>query len=269
MSAPYPWQELIWRTLAAEPNKAKAWLLEGPLGLGQFDFAQAFLSKHCHAADVLCVEPENQNITVDQIREITLFTQQSPYNSPFKGVIVNCVDNISRNAQHAFLKTLEEPVVPTAFMLINASPRAVLATTKSRCQRLRFVPVEYADAKPWLEAEGLTISQSDYQLLGGEPLRVKTDDLTQLKAATVTLQHYFSGRLESKQAQDFVKTEPKLALAAMQQAAHAYSAQHPGDQSIHLWQDKVLELARQYALNPNLNMPLQLQALIEGPLHAR
>jgi DNA polymerase-3 subunit delta' len=48
-------------------------------------------------------------------------------------------------AQNALLKTLEEPPSASIFLLVTASPDALLPTVRSRCPRLRFGSLSDAD----------------------------------------------------------------------------------------------------------------------------
>ena len=51
------------------------------------------------------------------------------------GLIYDC-DRMKKEAQNAFLKTLEEPPRDSLFILATGNPSALLATTRSRCQTL-------------------------------------------------------------------------------------------------------------------------------------
>jgi DNA polymerase-3 subunit delta' len=56
-------------------------------------------------------------------------------------VIVNEADALVEQAQHALLKTLEEPPPSSIFLLVSSMPDALLTTVRSRCPRLRFGPL--------------------------------------------------------------------------------------------------------------------------------
>jgi DNA polymerase-3 subunit delta' len=54
------------------------------------------------------------------------------------GVIYDC-DRMNKEAQNAFLKTLEEPPRDSLFILATANPSSLLPTTRSRCQCLTLL----------------------------------------------------------------------------------------------------------------------------------
>jgi DNA polymerase-3 subunit delta' len=56
-------------------------------------------------------------------------------------VIINEADALVEQAQHALLKTLEEPPPSSIFLLVSSLPDALLTTVRSRCPRLRFGPL--------------------------------------------------------------------------------------------------------------------------------
>jgi DNA polymerase-3 subunit delta' len=92
--------------------------------------------------DVLVIEPgDNGSIKIDAVRELV---DRAPYR-PFEGrqrvVIIDEADALVVAAQHAMLKTLEEPPPASTFILVTARPDALLATVQSRCPRLRFRPL--------------------------------------------------------------------------------------------------------------------------------
>jgi len=77
-------------------------------------------------------------ISVDQIREIGhMFANQAAGNG-WRVCIVDCVDDLNRNAANALLKTLEEPPKRGLLILISHQPGRLLTTITSRCRRLKL-----------------------------------------------------------------------------------------------------------------------------------
>ncbi|MBK7978368.1 MAG: hypothetical protein IPK07_35745 [Deltaproteobacteria bacterium] len=56
-------------------------------------------------------------------------------------------------AQNALLKTLEEPRAGRSLLLVTSAPSALLATVRSRCQKLRFGTIDPAAMTAILERE--------------------------------------------------------------------------------------------------------------------
>lgn len=84
-------------------------------------------------------------ITVDEIRRVTHFLNRTSHDGAWRIVIVDPADDMNRNAANALLKTLEEPPKRTLFILISHSSGRLLPTIRSRCQSIRFEPLERED----------------------------------------------------------------------------------------------------------------------------
>jgi len=58
-----------------------------------------------------------------------------------KVFVIEEAQRMTAEAQNSLLKTLEEPLGTTAIILLTDAPGALLATVRSRCQRVPFVPL--------------------------------------------------------------------------------------------------------------------------------
>ncbi len=86
--------------------------------------------------------PENQDISVDQVRTLVLSRAAfPPHEGRAKVVIVRRAEEFSTSAANALLKTLEEPGQGTVFVLLSSQPDALLPTIRSRVLRVRFGPL--------------------------------------------------------------------------------------------------------------------------------
>lgn len=138
-----------------------AYLFWGPDGVGKKftakSFAQSVLCQNketqgcgvCSACsrierdihpDVTIIRPMGKTrlISVDTIEEINKTAQYRPYESSRRFVIFEDAERIGIPAQNHFLKTLEEPVSETTFILLSSNPGLILPTIRSRCQPIRF-----------------------------------------------------------------------------------------------------------------------------------
>ncbi len=80
-------------------------------------------------------------ISVDQIREISqLFANRAAGNG-WRICIIDCADNLNRNAANALLKTLEEPPDRGLLILICHQAGKLLPTITSRCRSLKLRPL--------------------------------------------------------------------------------------------------------------------------------
>ena len=90
-------------------------------------------------ADVWLVEPgENGSIAIDQIRHAVSQSAYRPFEGRRRVVIIRDADRLLSPAQHALLKTLEEPPEASQFILVTSRPDILLPTVRSRTQRLSF-----------------------------------------------------------------------------------------------------------------------------------
>lgn len=96
--------------------------------------------------DVILVEPDTSKarwtIKIDQVRQVTQQVRYRPYEGKRRVVVIDHAEALTVEAANAFLKTLEEPTGDTNFILLTAQPHMLLDTIRSRCQLMRFAPLE-------------------------------------------------------------------------------------------------------------------------------
>lgn len=103
------------------------------------DYDKVFFSEH---SDVGMVVPFNRNVRVKAIRDLEREANFRPYEGRARFFIIDDADKMNDAASNALLKTLEEPPPTSHIFLITSRPDSLLATIRSRCQTLRFAPVE-------------------------------------------------------------------------------------------------------------------------------
>jgi len=106
--------------------------------------------------DVLLLEPQGQNIRVDQIRQLQKDLAYRPYEGKRRVCILTAADRMAPNMSNILLKTLEEPPLHTVIVLLANNSRLILPTILSRCQMVRFNPLPVSLVSKWLtESRGL------------------------------------------------------------------------------------------------------------------
>jgi DNA polymerase-3 subunit delta' len=150
-----------------------AWLLSGPEGVGKATFAYRAARRLLGAPpnpgfgvlgadpghpvsrqvmarahpDLMVVERIGEDgrprkvIPVDEVRELSAFFSKTPASAPHRVAIIDAADDLNPNSANALLKTLEEPPPNGVLLMVSHSPGRLLATIRSRCRRLAFLPL--------------------------------------------------------------------------------------------------------------------------------
>jgi DNA polymerase-3 subunit delta' len=101
-------------------------------------------------SDIGLVIPYNKNILVDAIRELETEANFRPYEASARFFIIDDADKMNESASNALLKTLEEPAATSHIFLITSRPDALLPTIRSRCQTVRFAPIDTREIEDYL-----------------------------------------------------------------------------------------------------------------------
>jgi DNA polymerase III subunit delta' len=168
-----------------------AWLITGPRGIGKATLAARFAGHVFRYPEALRAPPsyifpdENdpaerqiargghpnllhmrrpwnerdkrwrRDLTVEEIRRTIGFFGTASAQTGWRVAIVDTADDLNRNAANALLKILEEPPPNTIFLVLAHSTRGMLATIRSRCQRLAMRPLAHDELKDALHRLGL------------------------------------------------------------------------------------------------------------------
>lgn len=199
MNAIYPWQNTIWQQLIEPLQQGRlshALLLTGEQGLGKEQLAkcfsqlalcqkpQQFACGECKSCllfqanthpDIQWVEPDGRQIRIDQIRAMTEKISQTAQQGGRKVAVIAPAEAMNTAAANALLKCLEEPSGNTLIILLSHSPKRLLPTILSRCQRLALQKPSFEQASIWL-ATWISDKAQREQLLhlaNGNPLQAK------------------------------------------------------------------------------------------------
>ena len=83
-------------------------------------------------------------LSVDEVRRTVSFFGTSAGENTMRVCIVDPADDLNAAAANALLKMLEEPPPRTLFLVLAHSPKGLLATIRSRCQKLDVRPLSGA-----------------------------------------------------------------------------------------------------------------------------
>lgn len=99
--------------------------------------------------DVTVLTPENKTLKIEAIRRLQQGVALKPYESRFRVAMIQDIDQLTPDAAHAFLKTLEEPPQGVFFFLTTQYRERVFSTIQSRCQvvSLKAIPKEILEQK--------------------------------------------------------------------------------------------------------------------------
>ena len=155
--------EQLQHTVASD-RIAGAYLFVGPVGVGKETvaryFAQLiFCQQDAHAPtacgtclacrkmdsgnhpDLQFIQPDGSTLKIGQIRELQKQIIYEPLEASRKVYILTNVERMTDEAENCLLKTLEEPPAASVLTLLTSNMRALLPTTRSRCQILQFHPM--------------------------------------------------------------------------------------------------------------------------------
>ena len=152
-------------------NSSHSYLFLGTEGIGKKLIAKEFSKmllcidkeKYCNKCksciefdsnnnpDFIIVEPDGNNIKIEQIRDLQKRIVEKPIISNKKLYIINDSDKMTVEAQNCLLKTLEEPPEFVTIILIGENESAFLSTIKSRCMILHFEKIGSKEIQKYLK----------------------------------------------------------------------------------------------------------------------
>ena len=94
-------------------------------------------------------------LSIEQMRRVRAQLAMRSVRGVRKVGLIDQAELLTPDAQNALLKTLEEPPGRTTLILVATRADALLATIRSRCQCIRFAPLDRTLVREILEAEGV------------------------------------------------------------------------------------------------------------------
>jgi len=183
-----------------------AWLITGPQGIGKASFAfraARFVLEHPDQNDPalaelgdLSVAPGSRaaakvaagahpnllhlkrpfdeknkrlraEIPVDEVRRTQAFFGTTAAERGWRICLIDCADDLNKNAANALLKTLEEPTDKGLYLIVCHNPGRILPTIRSRCRTLRLRGLSRPDlaatVRSVLERSGTQVPDADLE----------------------------------------------------------------------------------------------------------
>jgi DNA polymerase-3 subunit delta' len=184
-----PWLSGPLATIEAAAGRDRlghGWLISGPADIGKRDLVYVLASRLLHGQTGTAIpgpaspgeivarfaeleevdfwhpdlhrvraEEGKLSIAVDQVREMTASLALTPHLAGLKVVVIESAERMTTEAANALLKSLEEPTPDTYLFLLAERPGRLMATIRSRCQRLTLKSPARAATLAWLEDAGL------------------------------------------------------------------------------------------------------------------
>lgn len=154
------------KTLQARGRLAHAYLFIGPLNSGKFETAVAvakmlnceqppqsegaLFCDQClsckkiisgnHPDIHILDSAYGDSIKIEQARDLLSHMKMRPFSADKKIFIINHIENFTKEAANAILKTLEEPSPNSLILLTTSVIEKNLDTVRSRCHSMHFLP---------------------------------------------------------------------------------------------------------------------------------
>ena len=192
----HEWAVDMLRKHVANASMRHAYLITGSPGLGKRSLALAFArSLTCSDApapgefcgecrncrqmgklqhpDLTVIESEKVGgmLKVEQIRELRKSVLLSPYQAPFRIILLLRFEEANASAANALLKTLEEAPSKVILILTADNVEQLLPTIVSRCEVLRLRPLPIPRVDEFLRTKGTDTEKAALlaHLSGGRP----------------------------------------------------------------------------------------------------
>lgn len=164
-----------------------SYIFSGISGIGKFLFAKEFAkailctgeSKPCNICkscesiengnnpDLVIIDEQANSIKTEQIKELTSDVLEKPIKGSKKIYIINNSENMTKEAQNALLKTLEEPPEYAVIILVTSNENLLLNTIKSRCIKILFSNLSDEEILEYFKRNHEDISKTMVSTFGG------------------------------------------------------------------------------------------------------
>jgi len=144
-----------------EEKFAHAHLIIGEDGIGKSIIAKGIaleilgLKREREHIDILewRIGKNKKSIGVNEIRELIKEISKRPFEGDKKVIIVHDGENLTPQAQNAFLKTIEEPPKGVFIIVLSDNLESILGTIQSRCQIHKLRKLNNSDMEKFIFRE--------------------------------------------------------------------------------------------------------------------
>ncbi|WP_301101683.1 DNA polymerase III subunit delta' [Propionivibrio sp.] len=112
----------------------------------------------------------SQQITIAQVRALDDFLHIGTHRHGARVILINPAEAMNRSTANSLLKSLEEPIASTLFILVSSEQSRLLPTIRSRCQSLLVAQPARSRSEEWLVQAGVGDAGHWLALAGGSPL---------------------------------------------------------------------------------------------------
>jgi len=129
-------------------------------------------------ADVVEIDPPANQIRLQDVQQVVDEAYRSPIEGERKVIILFDAERLNDQAANKLLKTLEEPPANAILVLVTAGADQLLATIRSRCQRVDFAFLGHDSVVDALVAGGIAAERAELlaRLAGGQIDRARALD---------------------------------------------------------------------------------------------
>ncbi len=152
-------------------------------------------------SDIEVINRKNENIKIDEVRELIYDAIESAYSSPKKIFILCGIENLRKESSNALLKILEEPPKDVYFILLARSLN-IISTIKSRTIKFHLEGASN---------EELGVSKEIYYFFGGNE-----NNIRRYKENGIPLEEYEDGINSYEDALSNIKAMKEYAKNEME-----------------------------------------------------
>ncbi len=250
-------------------RSAHAYLFEGPPGCGKKTAALGLAASLIDPSggdgarrvldrkhpDLHLFQPAGTTFKVDQVRDLVHEISMRPFEGAKRVFILDRVEAMTEAAANTLLKPLEEPQPSLSWILVTTQRARVLPTIASRCQPVRFHPLDDATLRSVLTRE-----------LGVDAARAK--DLAALSGGSVRQAQYLQGpegKLRLEMAESFLEAVASGSTVQRLSWAHGLDKERKEAQAV---LPIVMVLLRELWAEA-VKLPADLRLLSAPPKHGR